>query len=367
MKLFKRKKIEEQETAASDSDIEPAREPDMEVGVELEAESVAESEHSAQASDSGGDKQKAGFFSRLRRGLGRTSENLVQGMGTLFLGRKEIDEDLLEELESRLLLADVGVDATRDIIASLTERVSRKELTHAQGLQAALKDELLELLRPCEQKLDVSGHKPYVILMVGVNGVGKTTTIGKLAKRFLSEGRSVMLAAGDTFRAAAVEQLQAWGERNAVPVIAQQTGADSASVLFDALQSAQAREIDVLIADTAGRLHNKDNLMEELKKVVRVLGKLDDQAPQEVMLVLDAGTGQNALAQAAEFLQWVGVSGITLTKLDGTAKGGVIFAIAKKLDLPIRFIGVGESAEDLRPFRAEEFIEALFTADDAAA
>ncbi|MEM1152827.1 MAG: signal recognition particle-docking protein FtsY [Pseudomonadota bacterium] len=367
MKLFKRKKMEEQEKAASNSGAEPPIEDEIVASTGHVAESVEESELSSDAGNSGADEQRAGFFSRLRRGLGRTSENLVQGMGTLFLGRKEIDEDLLEELESRLLLADVGVDATRDIIGRLTERVSRKELTHAQGLQAALKDELLELLRPCEKNLDVSGKKPYVILMVGVNGVGKTTTIGKLAKRFLSEGHSVMLAAGDTFRAAAVEQLQAWGERNAVPVVAQQTGADSASVLFDALQSAQAREIDVLIADTAGRLHNKDNLMEELKKVVRVLGKLDNQAPHEVMLVLDAGTGQNALAQAAEFQQWVGVSGITLTKLDGTAKGGVIFAIAKKLDLPIRFIGVGESAEDLRPFHAEEFIEALFTADDAAA
>ena len=310
---------------------------------------------------------KSGFFSRLRRGLGRTSENLVQGVGTLFLGRKEIDEDLLEQLESRLLLADVGVDATRDIIDHLTQRVSRKELTHAQGLQAALGEELLALLKPCEQPLEVAGKKPFVILMVGVNGVGKTTTIGKLARRYMAEGRSVMLAAGDTFRAAAVEQLQVWGERNGVPVIAQHSGADSASVLFDALQAARARNVDVLIADTAGRLHNKDNLMEELKKVVRVMGKLDPSAPHEVMLVLDAGTGQNALAQAAQFQQWVGVSGISLTKLDGTAKGGVIFAIAKKLGLPIRFIGVGEAVEDLRPFRAGEFIDALFAGDDTAA
>jgi len=310
---------------------------------------------------------KPGFFSRLRRGLGRTSENLVQGVGTLFLGRKEIDEDLLEELESRLLLADVGVDATRDIIGSLTQRVSRRELTSPAGLQAALQEELLALLKPCEEPLDVTGKSPFVILMVGVNGVGKTTTIGKLARRYQAEGRSVMLAAGDTFRAAAVEQLQVWGDRNEVPVIAQHTGADSASVLFDALQAAKARNIDVLIADTAGRLHNKDNLMEELKKVVRVLGKLDPDAPHEVMLVLDAGTGQNALAQAAQFQQWVGVSGISLTKLDGTAKGGVIFAIAKQLGLPIRFIGVGEAAEDLRPFEAEPFIEALFAGNDAAA
>lgn len=309
-------------------------------------------------------QDKPGIFGRLRRGLGRTSDSLVQGLGNLFLGRKEIDGDLLEELESRLLMADVGVDATMDIIDRLTQRVSRKELTNPESLQGALKEELLSLLKPCEQPLSVSGHKPYVILMVGVNGVGKTTTIGKLAKRFQSQGQSVMLAAGDTFRAAAVEQLQVWGDRNNVPVVAQHTGADSASVIFDALQAAQARDIDVLIADTAGRLHNKDNLMEELKKVVRVMGKLDDSAPHEVMLVLDAGTGQNALAQADHFRQWVGVSGISLTKLDGTAKGGVIFAIAKKLGLPIRFIGIGEAADDLRPFEAEPFIEALFAGDE---
>ena len=312
-------------------------------------------------------QEKAGFFSRLRRGLGRTSDNLVQGLGNLFLGRKDIDAELFDDIESRLLMADVGVDATLEIIQRLTQRVTRKELTKPDALYAALREELLALLRPCEQPLDVQGHQPYVILMVGVNGVGKTTTIGKLAKHYIAEGRSVMLAAGDTFRAAAVEQLQVWGERNDVTVVAQHTGADSASVLFDALQAARARKVDVLIADTAGRLHNKDNLMEELKKVVRVLGKLDPSAPHEVMLVLDAGTGQNALAQAEHFQQWVGVSGITLTKLDGTAKGGIIFAIAKKLQLPIRFIGVGEALEDLRPFQAEPFIEALFAVDNASA
>jgi len=311
--------------------------------------------------------EKTGFFSRLRRGLGRTSGTLVHGLGTLFLGRKEIDAELLEELESRLLLADVGVDATLEIVGRLASRVSRKELTHPEALHMALREELLALLKPCEQALQVGGKKPYVILMVGVNGVGKTTTIGKMAKRYMAEGHSVMLAAGDTFRAAAVEQLQVWGDRNGVPVVAQHTGADSASVIFDALQAAQARNVDVLIADTAGRLHNKDNLMEELSKVVRVMGKLDPAAPHEVMLVLDAGTGQNALAQAAQFQQWVGVSGISLTKLDGTAKGGVIFAIAKKLELPIRFIGIGEAAEDLRPFQAEQFIDALFAGDDATA
>lgn len=309
-------------------------------------------------------KKEDGFFRRLRRGLGRTSDNLVQGLGTMFLGRKEIDEELLEELESRLLMADVGVEATVDIIGRLTQRVSRRELTRPEALEQALKEELQSLLEPCEVPLVPAGHKPYVILMVGVNGVGKTTTIGKLARRYQGEGKSVMLAAGDTFRAAAVEQLQVWGERNEVPVIAQHTGADSASVLYDALQAAQARGTDVLIADTAGRLHNKDHLMEELRKVVRVMGKLDPEAPHEVMLVLDAGTGQNALSQASQFQQVVGVTGITLTKLDGTAKGGVIFAIARKLGLPIRFIGVGEAVEDLRPFEAEPFIRALFERDE---
>jgi fused signal recognition particle receptor len=363
MKFLKRKKEADKQLAPSEI-VSADPQPD---NANTPATAAVVEEPSTVDGESEGEAGTPGFFSRLRRGLGRTSENLVHGMGTLFLGRKEIDEDLLEELESRLLLADVGVEATRDIIDHLTERVSRNELTHAEGLQAALRDELLALLKPCEQNLEVTAGKPFVILMVGVNGVGKTTTIGKMAKRYMDEGRSVMLAAGDTFRAAAVEQLQVWGERNGVPVIAQHTGADSASVLFDAVQAAQARDVDVLIADTAGRLHNKDNLMEELKKVVRVMGKLDPDAPHEVMLVLDAGTGQNALSQAAHFQQWVGVSGISLTKLDGTAKGGVIFAIAKKLGLPIRFIGVGEAVDDLRPFQAREFIDALFAGDDAAA
>ena len=373
MKFFKRKKEADPELDSPEI-VQPDSPPDTAdipapAAIDEDSPTPETEPTTATAAPGEGDVEasKSGLFSRLRRGLGRTSENLVQGMGTLFLGRKEIDEDLMEELESRLLLADVGVDATRDIIGHLTERVSRKELTHAEGLQAALRDELLDLLKPCEQNLEVASGKPFVILMVGVNGVGKTTTIGKLAKRYMAEGRSVMLAAGDTFRAAAVEQLQVWGERNDVPVIAQHTGADSASVLFDALQAAQARDVDVLIADTAGRLHNKDNLMEELKKVVRVMGKLDPDAPHEVMLVLDAGTGQNALSQADHFQQWVGVSGITLTKLDGTAKGGVIFAIAKKLGLPIRYIGVGEAVDDLRPFQAQDFIDALFAGEDAAA
>jgi fused signal recognition particle receptor len=362
MKLFKRNKTAEAQPAESVEAPAP--------GAEQAAEAAPEATATPQPDDVGGqdgEVSKAGLFSRLRHGLGRTSNTLVQGMGTLFLGRKEIDEELLEELESRLLLADVGVEATVEIIDHLTQRVARKELTHADALQSALQQELLQLLKPCENPLGTAGHKPYVILMVGVNGVGKTTTIGKLAKRLQAEGKSVMLAAGDTFRAAAVEQLQVWGERNDVPVIAQHTGADSASVVFDALQAAQSRGIDVLIADTAGRLHNKDNLMEELKKVVRVMGKLDPAAPHEVMLVLDAGTGQNALAQAGQFQQWVGVTGIALTKLDGTAKGGIIFAIAKKLGLPIRFIGIGETVDDLRPFEAGQFVDALFAGDDATA
>ena len=301
-----------------------------------------------------------GLFSRLRQGLSRSGDQLAAGVGRLFLGRKEIDAELLDELETILLQADVGVEATMDIVGKLTERVSRKDLQDGDALFAALKEELQQLLAPCEQALSVPAERPFVILMVGVNGAGKTTTIGKLARRFQADGMSVMLAAGDTFRAAAVEQLQAWGERNEVPVVAQQTGSDSASVIFDALQAAQARNVDVLIADTAGRLHNKDNLMEELRKVVRVMGKLDASAPHEVMLVLDAGMGQNALAQAEHFREAVGVSGIALTKLDGTARGGVIFAIARKLGLPIRFIGIGESADDLRPFQAREFVDALF-------
>ncbi|MGB0733899.1 MAG: signal recognition particle-docking protein FtsY [Pontibacterium sp.] len=305
--------------------------------------------------------ESKGFFTRIKKGLTRTKEGLTKQLGNLFLGAKEIDEDLLEEIETLLLMSDVGVEATTDIIERLTDRVERKQLADAQALQVALKEELGALLGEVDQPLTIdNADGPFVILMVGVNGVGKTTTIGKLAKRFEKQGKSVMLAAGDTFRAAAVEQLQVWGERNNVPVVAQHTGADSASVIFDALQSAQAKNVDVLIADTAGRLQNKDHLMEELSKVVRVMQKLSPHAPHEVMLVLDAGTGQNALSQAKHFKDSVGVSGITLTKLDGTAKGGVIFAIAKQMGLPIRFIGVGEQIDDLRPFVANEFVEALF-------
>ena len=303
------------------------------------------------------------FFARVKQGLSRTRAGLSDGLSGLLLGKKAIDDDLLEEIETQLLVADVGMDATGKIIGAITERMGRKELKDSDALYDALKEEMATILRRSDDGggLHVdSGKQPYVILMVGVNGVGKTTTIGKLAKKLQQEGKSVMLAAGDTFRAAAVEQLQVWGERNDIPVVAQHTGADSASVIFDALQSAQSKGVDVLIADTAGRLHTKSNLMDELSKVKRVMGKLDDSAPHEVMLVLDAATGQNALNQAEQFHQAVGVTGITLTKLDGTAKGGIVFAIASKMGLPIRYIGVGEQIDDLRPFAADEFVRALF-------
>ncbi|HBO5763692.1 signal recognition particle-docking protein FtsY [Pseudomonas aeruginosa] len=304
---------------------------------------------------------RPGFFARLRQGLSKTSASIGEGMASLFLGRKEIDDDLLDDIETRLLTADVGVEATTLIVQNLTKRVARKELADSGALYKALQEELASLLRPVEQPLQVDvAREPYVILVVGVNGVGKTTTIGKLAKKLQLEGKKVMLAAGDTFRAAAVEQLQVWGERNRIPVIAQHTGADSASVIFDAVQAAKARGIDVLIADTAGRLHTKDNLMEELKKVHRVIGKLDETAPHEVLLVLDAGTGQNAINQAKQFNLAVELTGLALTKLDGTAKGGVIFALAKQFGLPIRYIGVGEGIDDLRTFEADAFVQALF-------
>jgi len=304
---------------------------------------------------------RQGLFQRLRQGLKRTGTNFADSIGTLLLGEKEIDDDLLEEIETRLVLADVGMEATTEVIADLGARVARRQLANSSALYKALQESLAALLKRVEQPLQIpASPQPFVILVVGVNGVGKTTTIGKLARRLQDEGKSVLLAAGDTFRAAAVEQLQVWGERNQVPVVAQHTGADSASVIFDAIQAARSRGVDVVIADTAGRLHNKDNLMEELRKVVRVMGKLDTTAPHEVLLVLDAGTGQNALAQAAQFRAVVGVTGLALTKLDGTAKGGIIFAIARQLGLPIRFIGVGEKIDDLRPFRADEFVRALF-------
>ena len=318
-----------------------------------QAESQAEP---ADDSDNG-----EGFWTRMKLGLGKTRKGLGKGLADLLVGAKEIDDEIFEDIETQLLVADVGVEATDVIIEALTGQVSREELVDADALYESLQNELRKLLVPVDQPLTIDGSKkPYVILMVGVNGVGKTTTIGKLACRFKAEGKSVMLAAGDTFRAAAVEQLQVWGERNDIPVVAQHTGADSASVVYDAVQAAQSRGADVLIADTAGRLHTRGNLMEELTKVTRVMKKLIPDAPHEVLLVLDAGTGQNAIQQAEQFRDAAGVTGLALTKLDGTAKGGILFALAKRTGLPIRFIGVGERLEDLRPFHAEEFVQALF-------
>jgi fused signal recognition particle receptor len=304
---------------------------------------------------------KSDFFSRIRTGLDKTRARFVAGIGRAILGEKVIDDNLMEEIETRLLTSDVGVEATRAIISSLSEKVARKELADGEALYRSLRETLTEGLQDSERPLTADpAKKPFVILMVGVNGAGKTTTVGKLARKFQQEGKSVMLAAGDTYRAAAVEQLKVWGERVGIPVISQATGADSASVVYDAMAAAGSRQIDVLIADTAGRLQNKKNLMEELIKISRVLGRLDVEAPHAVLLALDAATGQNAISQAREFQAAVNVTGLILTKLDGTARGGVIFAIARQLDLPIHFIGVGEQIDDLRPFSAQQFVDALF-------
>ncbi|MGR2849312.1 signal recognition particle-docking protein FtsY [Vibrio vulnificus] len=338
--------------------VEPISESEAEEPVEVtpvvvEAPRVQEQE-----------KPTESFFARLKRSLSRTKANIGAGFFGLFKGKK-IDDDLFEELEEQLLVADVGMDTTLKIIENLTEKASRRDLKDGEALYGLLKEEMAEILTKVEQPLQVDSSKtPYIILMVGVNGVGKTTTIGKLAKQFQNQGKKVMLAAGDTFRAAAVEQLQVWGERNNVPVIAQHTGADSASVIYDAIEAAKARGVDVVIADTAGRLQNKSNLMEELRKIVRVMKKIDDSAPHEIMLTLDAGTGQNAISQAKLFSDVAPITGITLTKLDGTAKGGVIFAIADQFNIPIRYIGVGEGIEDLRPFETQEFIDALFSREE---
>ncbi len=352
----------EQDSIGGDLELEDDVIPDEEVLAEnTEQESTSAEEPLESVIEQPQEKpKKAGFFARLKSGLSKTRNQFTNGLADLVLGSKQIDEDLLEEIETQLLMADVGVEATRKIIDDLTDKAERKELKNPEALMDRLRELLSEIIAPCSAPLEIT-KKPFVILMVGVNGVGKTTTIGKLAKKFQSEGKSVMLAAGDTFRAAAVEQLQVWGERNNIHVTAQHTGADSASVVFDALQAAQARDIDVLIADTAGRLHTKSNLMDELEKVVRVMQKLDPEAPHETMLVVDAGTGQNALSQAENFNKSVGLSGISISKLDGTAKGGVVFALADKLSIPIRFIGVGEGIDDLRPFDSQDFIEALFS------
>ncbi|MCF6687223.1 signal recognition particle-docking protein FtsY [Raoultella terrigena] len=344
----------EDEPALSDDELEAQ-------ALAAEAEDEVEPQEAAQIEQE--KPTKEGFFARLKRSLVKTKQNLGSGFISLFRGKK-IDDDLFEELEEQLLIADVGVETTRKIITHLTEVASRKQLRDAEALYGLLKEEMGDILAKVDQPLNVEGKTPFVILMVGVNGVGKTTTIGKLARQFEQQGKSVMLAAGDTFRAAAVEQLQVWGQRNNIPVIAQHTGADSASVIFDAIQAAKARNVDVLIADTAGRLQNKSHLMEELKKIVRVMKKLDEDAPHEVMLTIDASTGQNAISQAKLFHEAVGLTGITLTKLDGTAKGGVIFSVADQFSIPIRYIGVGERIEDLRPFNAGDFIEALFARED---
>jgi len=305
------------------------------------------------------------FFGRMKQGLAKTRRGFTDGMVNLLIGGKEIDDELLEEIETQLLVADIGVEATRTIVKNLTERTERRELIYSNALYQALQEELVTLLAPRVKPLHIDPNKrPYVILMVGINGVGKTTTIGKLAKRLQGEGKKVMLAAGDTFRAAATEQLQVWGERNEIAVVAQGHGADSASVIFDAFESARAKGIDVLIADTAGRLHTKSNLMEELKKVKRVMQKIDATSPHEIMLVVDAGTGQNAINQVQEFDNAVGLTGLTITKLDGTAKGGMLFNIASRSHVPIRFIGVGEKIDDLRPFVAKDFVSAMFDKDE---
>ena len=356
----------ENSTALSEGEAEVQ----VESAVDIEDESVVETEEHEEENAVTGMAEtqekpsEGGFFSRLLKGLVKTKQNIGAGFRSFFLGKK-IDDELFEELEEQLLIADIGVPTTTKIINNLTQHATRQQLQNADTLYQQLKLEMGEILKPVAQPLRIDGSKkPYVILMVGVNGVGKTTTIGKLARKFQMEGKSVMLAAGDTFRAAAVEQLQVWGERNHIPVVAQSTGSDSASVIFDAMQSAAARNIDVLIADTAGRLQNKNNLMDELKKIVRVMKKYDESAPHEIMLTLDAGTGQNAISQAKLFNEAVGLTGISLTKLDGTAKGGVIFAIADQFNLPIRYIGVGEKIEDLREFNAEEFIDALFAHEE---
>ncbi|MFT5559702.1 MAG: fused signal recognition particle receptor [Sphingobacteriales bacterium] len=310
------------------------------------------------------EEKTLGFFARFKQSLTKTRLSIGSGLYSLFSGKK-IDADLFEELEEQLILADIGVDTTLKIIDKLTAQANRKQLKDAEALYTLLKEDLSGILQEVEQPLVIDETKsPYVILMVGVNGVGKTTTIGKLAKKYQQQGKSVMLAAGDTFRAAAVEQLQVWGERNNIPVIAQQTGSDSASVLYDAMDAAKARGVDLLIADTAGRLQNKDHLMDELSKVVRIMRKKDPSAPHEIMLTIDASTGQNAISQADLFNKAVGITGITLTKLDGTAKGGVIFSIADKYKLPIRYIGTGEGIDDLREFNAKEFIDALFSKEE---
>ncbi|WKD22934.1 signal recognition particle-docking protein FtsY [Pseudoalteromonas sp. KG3] len=360
-------RVEQQRIAAEQAEAERAEQQRI-AAEEAEAERVEQerltAELAAEEAKTAEKPKKEGFFARLKKGLLKTKVNLGSGFASIFTGKK-IDDELFEDLETQLLTADLGVDTTMKLIDRLIDAADRKQLKDGDALYELMKQEMAAMLKTAEQPLEIpADKKPFVILMVGVNGVGKTTTIGKLAKQFQDQGKSVMLAAGDTFRAAAVEQLQVWGERNKIPVIAQHTGADSASVVFDAFQAAKARNIDVLIADTAGRLQNKDNLMQELEKIARVMKKIDADAPHEVMLTIDAGTGQNAISQVNLFNQCVGLTGITLSKLDGTAKGGVIFAVADKFNIPIRYIGVGEGIEDLRAFNSNDFIDALFSQDE---
>ena len=362
-------RLEQQRIAAEQAENE--RLEQQRIAAEEEAERLEQQRLTAELAEEEAKKaekpKKEGFFSRLKKGLLKTRVNIGSGFSSIFSGKK-IDDELFEELETQLLTADLGVDTTMKLIDNLTDAADRKQLKDGDALYELMKQEMATMLKTAEQPLEIpADKKPFVILMVGVNGVGKTTTIGKMAKQFQNQGKSVMLAAGDTFRAAAVEQLQVWGERNSIPVIAQHTGADSASVVFDAFQAAKARNVDVLIADTAGRLQNKDNLMQELEKIARVMKKVDPDAPHEVMLTIDAGTGQNAISQVNLFNQCVGLTGITLSKLDGTAKGGVIFAVADKFNIPIRYIGVGESIDDLRTFKSDDFIDALFSQDEGDA
>ena len=365
--------VSDSNSDASSATVDAIPEASLELSAELPAELPIEQpiENTPELIEK--EKPSLGFFQRIKKGLSRTSSQLVEGIASVVLGKKHIDDELLEELETQLLMADVGIDATTQIIDKLTKAVERKQLSDGDSLYAALQQQLRDLLIDTTTPLVtepqlVDGKKmPMVTLVVGVNGVGKTTTIGKLTKRLQNEGKQVMLAAGDTFRAAAVEQLKIWGDRNQVAVVSQDTGADSASVIYDALSSAQAKGIDVLIADTAGRLHNKSHLMDELAKVKRVMAKLDPNAPHEVLLVLDAGTGQNALSQAEHFIKAAGVTGLVLTKLDGTAKGGIVFALSERFKLPIRFIGVGEGIDDLQPFVADDFVRALFGTEHSSA
>ncbi|MBM27405.1 MAG: signal recognition particle-docking protein FtsY [Halieaceae bacterium] len=360
MKLFKRRPKPENSARAESADSDASTDTDAAAAEPNAGVDTAAAPASGSTAEPQPAEATAGVFGRLRTGLSRSRDQLTEGLASLVLGKKQLDPALLEALEEQLIMADLGLEATDRVLESLRQRLDRKSLSAEETVMSALKETLTELLMDQEQSLDISQRRPFVILVVGVNGAGKTTTIGKLAHRYKQQGLSVMLAAGDTFRAAAVEQLQAWGERHDVPVIAQHTGADSASVLYDALAAAQARNADILIADTAGRLQNKSHLMDELTKVVRVMRKQDETVPHETLLVLDAGTGQNAVSQAIEFDQAVGVTGVAVTKLDGTARGGVLFAIAHKLKRPIRFIGVGEQPEDLRDFVARDFVDALF-------